>query len=158
MYRKPWKLALFGWRASARRQYGARRGDIRDRGPDRRRSGRHRSRSDARGVSTSPISPLTVSTSCRFRTMRSKLRSMSRATEFYLDIARRALAAGRNYGNNTAGASTNGLTLIDLTNSYASQTFTLASAARCRFRSDDKALVVTSQEFILFDPRWAQRR
>jgi uncharacterized protein (TIGR03437 family) len=59
-----------------------------------------------------------------------------------------------NYGNNSAPASsTNALTLIDLTNSNAKQTFTLSnSPLSVSFGLDNKALVVTTQEFIIFDP------
>src|SRR5580698_7092815 len=58
-----------------------------------------------------------------------------------------------NYGNNTTGSQTNGLTLIDLTNANAAQTFTLSnSPLSVAFGFDNKALVVTTQEFIIFDP------
>jgi uncharacterized protein (TIGR03437 family) len=58
-----------------------------------------------------------------------------------------------NYGANTTGSATNALTLIDLTNSYAKQTFTLSnSPLTVAFGFDNKALVVTTQEFIIFDP------
>ncbi len=58
-----------------------------------------------------------------------------------------------NYGSNTTGSSTNALTLIDLTNNYASQTFTLSNAPlSVAFGFDNKALLVTTQEFIIFDP------
>jgi len=58
------------------------------------------------------------------------------------------------YGNNTPPATpTNALTLIDLTNSYAQQVFALGNPPLgVAFGSDDKALVVTDTEFILFDP------
>jgi uncharacterized protein (TIGR03437 family) len=57
------------------------------------------------------------------------------------------------YGNNTNGSSTNALTLIDLTNANAKQTFTLSNAPlTVSFGLDNKALVVTSGEFIIFDP------
>jgi uncharacterized protein (TIGR03437 family) len=58
------------------------------------------------------------------------------------------------YGNNTAPASPqNGLTLIDLTASNAKQTFALGSAPLgVAFGIDNKALVVTTGEFIVFDP------
>ena len=58
------------------------------------------------------------------------------------------------YGNNTAPASpTNALTLIDLTNNYAKQTFALANPPLgVAFGLDGKALVVTTTEFIVFDP------
>src|SRR5271170_8346751 len=59
-----------------------------------------------------------------------------------------------NYGNNTAPASpTNALTLIDLTANNAKQTFALGnSPLGVAFGLDNRALVVTSQAFILFDP------
>lgn len=58
------------------------------------------------------------------------------------------------YGNNTAPASPqNGLTLIDLTANYAKQTFALGNPPLgVAFGIDDKALVVTTGEFIIFDP------
>jgi len=58
------------------------------------------------------------------------------------------------YGNNTAPASpNNGLTLIDLTNNNTRQTFALGNPPLgVAFGFDNKALVVTTQEFILFDP------
>ncbi|MGA3187459.1 MAG: hypothetical protein ABSF22_10155 [Bryobacteraceae bacterium] len=58
-----------------------------------------------------------------------------------------------NYGNNTSGSATNALTLVDLTNANAQQTFTLSnSPLSVAFGFDNKALVVTTQEFIIFDP------
>jgi uncharacterized protein (TIGR03437 family) len=58
-----------------------------------------------------------------------------------------------NYGNNTTGSSTNALTLIDLTNANAKQTFSLSNPPlSVMFGLDNKALVVTSGEFIIFDP------
>ncbi len=58
------------------------------------------------------------------------------------------------YGNNAAPASPqNGLTLIDLNNSNAKQTFALGNPPLgVAFGIDGKALVVTTAEFILFDP------
>jgi uncharacterized protein (TIGR03437 family) len=57
------------------------------------------------------------------------------------------------YGNNTTGSSTNALTLIDLTNNNSKQTFTLSNAPlTVSFGLDNKALVVTAGEFIIFDP------
>jgi uncharacterized protein (TIGR03437 family) len=58
------------------------------------------------------------------------------------------------YGSNTLPATpTNALTLIDLTNNYAKQTFALANPPLgVAFGIDDKALVVTNTEFIVFDP------
>jgi uncharacterized protein (TIGR03437 family) len=58
------------------------------------------------------------------------------------------------YGNNTAPASpTNALTLIDLTNNYASQTFALSNAPLgVAFGADGNALVVTTQAFLLLNP------
>ncbi len=58
------------------------------------------------------------------------------------------------YGNNAAPASpTNALTLIDLTNNYASQTFALGNPPLgVAFGLDGNALVVTTQEFIQFNP------
>jgi uncharacterized protein (TIGR03437 family) len=59
-----------------------------------------------------------------------------------------------NYGNNAAPASsTSALTLVDLTNANAKQTFTLSNPPLgVAFGLDNKALVVTTQEFIIFDP------
>jgi uncharacterized protein (TIGR03437 family) len=58
-----------------------------------------------------------------------------------------------NYGNNTTGSSTNALTLIDLTNGNAKQTFTLSnSPLSVAFGLDGNALVVTTGEFIIFSP------
>ena len=58
-----------------------------------------------------------------------------------------------NYGAKTTGSATNALTLIDLTNNYAMQTFSLSNAPlSVAFGFDNKALVVTTQEFIIFDP------
>src|SRR5580704_4232154 len=58
------------------------------------------------------------------------------------------------YGNNTAPASQeNLLTLIDLTASNAKQTFALGNPPLgVAFGLDDQALVVTTGEFILFNP------
>src|SRR5580700_10007731 len=57
------------------------------------------------------------------------------------------------YGNNASGSSTNALTLVDLTNANAKQTFTLSNAPlSATFGLDNKALVVTAGEFIIFDP------
>jgi uncharacterized protein (TIGR03437 family) len=58
------------------------------------------------------------------------------------------------YGNTTPPASPqNGLTLIDLTNRYAKQTFALASPPLgVAFGIDGKALVVTNTDFVIFDP------
>jgi len=57
------------------------------------------------------------------------------------------------YGSNATGSATNALTLIDLTNNNAKQTFTLSnSPLSVAFGFDNKALVVTTQEFIVFDP------
>src|SRR5580704_13317651 len=58
-----------------------------------------------------------------------------------------------NYGNNTTGSSTNALTVVDLTNANAKQTFTLSNPPlTVAFGLDNKALVVTSGQFIIFDP------
>jgi uncharacterized protein (TIGR03437 family) len=59
------------------------------------------------------------------------------------------------YGNNTAPASPqNALTLIDLNNSNAKQTFALGNPPLgVAFGIDGRALVVTTSEFILFDPQ-----
>lgn len=58
-----------------------------------------------------------------------------------------------NYGNNTSGSQTNALTLIDLTNANAQQSFTLSNPPlSVAFGLDNNALVVTTQEFILFNP------
>ena len=58
------------------------------------------------------------------------------------------------YGKNTAPTpSTNGLTLIDLRNNYAKQVFALPDPPLgLAFGSDNRALVVTSKNFLLFDP------
>ncbi len=58
------------------------------------------------------------------------------------------------YGNNTAPASsTNAMTLVDLTANYASQTFPLGNPPLgLAFGADNLALVVTTENFILFDP------
>lgn len=58
------------------------------------------------------------------------------------------------FGNNTAPAgATNALTLIDLTANNSKQTFALATPPLgVAFGIDGKALVVTTQEFLLFDP------
>jgi uncharacterized protein (TIGR03437 family) len=58
------------------------------------------------------------------------------------------------YGNNTAPASPqNALTLIDLTNGDALQTFALGSPPLgVAFGIDDRALVVTTTAFVIFDP------
>jgi uncharacterized protein (TIGR03437 family) len=58
-----------------------------------------------------------------------------------------------NYGNNLTGSSTNALTLIDLTNANAMQTFTLSNPPlTVAFGLDGNALVVTTGEFIIFNP------
>lgn len=58
------------------------------------------------------------------------------------------------FGNNLApGSPTNALTLIDLTANNAKQVFALANPPLgVVFGLDDKALVITTQEFVLFDP------
>lgn len=58
------------------------------------------------------------------------------------------------YGNIASpGSPLNGLTLIDLTNNYAKQTFMLADPPLgLAFGSDNRALVVTTQNFLIFDP------
>jgi uncharacterized protein (TIGR03437 family) len=58
------------------------------------------------------------------------------------------------YGNNAAPAtSQNGLTLIDLTNNYAQQNFALGNTPLgVSFGVDGNALVVTSGEFMVFNP------
>lgn len=58
------------------------------------------------------------------------------------------------FGNNVLPSSpTNALTLIDLTANNAKQVFALANPPLgVVFGLDDKALVITTQEFILFDP------
>ena len=59
-----------------------------------------------------------------------------------------------NYGNNgTTGSPTNGVTLIDLRNNNSKQTFALANPPLgLAFGLDNKALIVTSKDFIVFDP------
>ena len=58
------------------------------------------------------------------------------------------------YGNIAApGSPANGLTLIDLNNNYAKQTFTLPQPPLgLAFGSDNRALIVTTQNFLIFDP------
>jgi uncharacterized protein (TIGR03437 family) len=58
------------------------------------------------------------------------------------------------YGNNSAPASpANGLTLIDLRNNYAKQVFVLPDPPLgLAFGADNRALVVTTKNFLLFDP------
>lgn len=58
------------------------------------------------------------------------------------------------FGNRTAPSSpTNSLTLIDLKNSNARQTFALPNPPLgAAFGIDNKALVVTTKDFVLFDP------
>ena len=58
------------------------------------------------------------------------------------------------YGNVAApGSPVNGLTLIDLTNNYAKQTFMLPEPPLgLAFGSDNRALIVTTQNFLIFDP------
>src|SRR3977135_2014655 len=57
------------------------------------------------------------------------------------------------FGNNEKGSPTNALTLIDLTAGNAKQTFALGNPPLGpAFGADGRALVVTTQEYILFDP------
>jgi uncharacterized protein (TIGR03437 family) len=58
------------------------------------------------------------------------------------------------YGNVASpGSPVNGLTLIDLTNNYAKQTFMLPEPPLgLAFGSDNRALIVTTQNFLIFDP------
>src|SRR5207302_219040 len=57
------------------------------------------------------------------------------------------------FGNNEKGSPTNALTLIDLTAGNAKQTFALGNPpVGTAFGADGRALVVTTQEYILFDP------
>jgi uncharacterized protein (TIGR03437 family) len=57
------------------------------------------------------------------------------------------------YGNNGSGSSTNALTLIDLTNNYSKQVIALGNPPLgVAFGMDDNALVVTTNEFIQFNP------
>jgi uncharacterized protein (TIGR03437 family) len=58
------------------------------------------------------------------------------------------------YGNNTApGSPTNAVTVIDLRNNNSKQTFALANPPLgLAFGIDNKALIVTSKDFIVFDP------
>src|SRR5580704_6317220 len=58
------------------------------------------------------------------------------------------------YGNNTPPASQqSGLTLIDLTNNYAQQNFSLGSPPMgVGFGVDGNALVVTTSAFMIFNP------
>lgn len=59
-----------------------------------------------------------------------------------------------NYGNNAAPATqTNMITLLDLTNNYARQTFTLSDVPLgVAFGLDGNALIVTASSFQLFNP------
>ena len=58
------------------------------------------------------------------------------------------------YGNNgTTSSPTNSITLIDLRNNNSKQTFALANPPLgLAFGIDNKALIVTTKDFILFDP------
>jgi len=58
------------------------------------------------------------------------------------------------YGNNAAPSSpTNGLTLVDLRNNYAKQVFVLPDPPLgLAFGADNRALVLTTKNFLLFDP------
>ena len=58
------------------------------------------------------------------------------------------------YGNIASpGSPANALTLIDLRNNYAKQTFTLPEPPLgLAFGSDNRALIVTTQNFLIFDP------
>ena len=62
------------------------------------------------------------------------------------------------YGNNAAPASqTNMISLLDLTNNYARQTFTLSDVPLgVAFGLDDNALIVTASSFQLFNPTTGQ--
>ena len=64
------------------------------------------------------------------------------------------------YGNIAApAASNNGLTVIDLRNNYAKQTYVLPDAPLgLAFGSDGKALVVTTKNFLIFDPVFGTTR
>ena len=75
--------------------------------------------------------------------------------EFHLGFAGRALAAGgKLWQQYRAAVATNALTLIDLSQQLeARQTFTLGNPPLAvAFGLDDNALVVTTSEFIMFDP------
>jgi uncharacterized protein (TIGR03437 family) len=63
-----------------------------------------------------------------------------------------------NYGNNAAPATqTNMVTLLDLTNNYARQSFTLSDVPLgVAFGLDDNALIVTASSFQLFSPTTGQ--
>lgn len=57
------------------------------------------------------------------------------------------------FGNNTSGSQTNELTLIDLTANYSQQVIALGNPPLgVAFGADDNALVVTTNEFIQFNP------
>ena len=57
------------------------------------------------------------------------------------------------YGASSTGSQTNAFSLIDLTNNYARTTFALGNAPLgVAFGIDNKALIVTTNEFFLFDP------
>ncbi len=62
------------------------------------------------------------------------------------------------FGNNASPASpTNALTLIDLSANYAKQTFVLGNPPLgAAFGFDNKALVVTTHDYLLFDPTTGQ--
>lgn len=62
------------------------------------------------------------------------------------------------FGNNASPASsTNALTLIDLSANYAKQTFVLGNPPLgAAFGFDNQALVVTTHEYLLFDPTTGQ--
>ena len=64
------------------------------------------------------------------------------------------------YGNIASpGSPNNGLTLMDLRNNYAKQTFVLPdSPLGLAFGSDGLALVVTTKNFLIFDPTFGTNR
>ena len=58
-----------------------------------------------------------------------------------------------NYGNNASGSQTNSVSLIDLTNNYAQQTFGISDVPLgVAFGMDGNALIVTASSFQLFNP------
>ena len=154
MFRKPWKLVLFAWTGAvlacsmaAAASFGTVvpiGGEAADIALDEGRGVLYVANFTANRIDVMSLSTNVVQTSINVAAQPSSI-SLSPDGHWLL-VA--------HYGNNTAPASpTNGLTLVDLTNSNARQTFALANPPLgVAFGSDDKALVVTSQEFILFDP------
>lgn len=154
MFRKPWKLALFAGMGAVLASSLATAatfgtvvpigGEAADIALDEARGVLYVANFTANRIDLMSLSNNVVQTSINVAAQPSSI-SLS-PDDHWLLVA--------HYGNNTSPASpTNGLTLIDLTNANASQTFALANPPLgVAFGIDDKALVVTTQEFILFDP------